>query len=186
VVLRAAQRLHALAVLGRARIDVLRDRRRADERDGADEGSSRIASTASLSPWTTFRMPAGSPASANASAIQTPPRVALAGLEDDGVAGGDGGRHHPQRHHRREVERRDARDDADRLTHLVHVDAGGDLLGVLALEVVHEARAELDVLEPRATSPRASGTVLPCSAVMMRASSSAREATISRRRNITC
>ncbi len=34
-------------------------------------GSSRIASTASLSPWTTFRMPAGSPASSNASASQT-------------------------------------------------------------------------------------------------------------------
>ena len=34
-------------------------------------GSSRIASTASLSPWTTLKMPSGSPASRNASASQT-------------------------------------------------------------------------------------------------------------------
>ena len=34
-------------------------------------GSSSSASTASLSPWTTFRMPSGSPASAKASASHT-------------------------------------------------------------------------------------------------------------------
>ena len=39
---------------------------------------------------------------------------------------------------------------------------------------------------PRATSPIASGTVLPCSDVMMRASSSERVAMISRKRKSTC
>ena len=36
VVLRAAERLHALPVRGAGRVDVLRDRRRADEADGGD------------------------------------------------------------------------------------------------------------------------------------------------------
>jgi hypothetical protein len=51
-------------------------------------------------------------------------RVLLARLEDEGVAAGDRRRAHPQWNHRREVERRDARDDADRLADRVHVHAG--------------------------------------------------------------
>ena len=36
-------------------------------------------------------------------------------LQDEGVSAGDGEREHPHRHHRREIERRDARANAQRL-----------------------------------------------------------------------
>ena len=43
VVLRAAERLHALAVRRGGRVDVFRDRRRADERDRLDVGMLRAS-----------------------------------------------------------------------------------------------------------------------------------------------
>ena len=63
VVLGAAQRLHALAVLRAGLVDVACDRRRADERDGGHAGWSSSASTATLSPCTTLNTPSGRPAS---------------------------------------------------------------------------------------------------------------------------
>ena len=74
-------------------------------------------------------------------------RVLLGRLEDERVAGRDGGREHPHRDHRREVERGDARHDAERLADLVDVDAGARLLGEPALEQVRDAARELEVLE---------------------------------------
>ena len=56
-------------------------------------------------------------------------------------------REHPHRHHRREVERRDAGHDAERLADLVDVDAARDLLAEAALEQVRDAARELEVLE---------------------------------------
>ena len=44
----------------------------------------------------------------------------------------------------REVERRDAGDDAERLAHRPVVDAGRDLVGVVALEQLRDAAGELD------------------------------------------
>src|SRR6266511_3833238 len=73
-------------------------------------------------------------------------RVPLARLENEGVAAGDRDRVHPHRHHRREVERRDAGADAQRLAEGVRVDAAGDLVGVGALEQVRDAAGELDDL----------------------------------------
>ena len=61
---------------------------------------------------------------------------------------GDRGREHPHRDHRREVERRDPGDDAERLADLVDVDAGRDLLAEAALEEVRDAARELEVLDP--------------------------------------
>ncbi len=55
-------------------------------------------------------------------------REPAGGLEDEGVAGGDRHRSHPQRHHHGKVKRGDARDDADRLPEGEHVDPGGDLV----------------------------------------------------------
>ena len=75
-------------------------------------------------------------------------RVPLGGLEHEGVAAGDGVGQHPERDHHREVERRDAGDDAQRLEHGVDVHAGGHLGRVRALEQVRDAAGELDVLEP--------------------------------------
>ena len=51
---------------------------------------------------------------------------------------------HPHRHHHREVERRDAGDDAERLAHRPVVDPGRDLVGVVALEQLRDAARELD------------------------------------------
>ena len=74
-------------------------------------------------------------------------RVPLAGLEDEGVAAGDGHREHPHRHHGREVERRDAGDHAERLPEGERVDVGGHLVGEVALEQARDAARELDDLE---------------------------------------
>ncbi|MNZ71769.1 hypothetical protein D3C78_901350 [compost metagenome] len=74
-------------------------------------------------------------------------RVLLGGLEDEGVAGGDGHREHPQRDHRREVERGDAGAHAQRLQQGVGVDAAGDVVGQLAELQVADAGGVLDHLQ---------------------------------------
>ena len=107
-----------------------------------------MASTASLSPLTTLRMPAGRPASMNSSAM----RIGTPGSRSDGfrmkaLPQAIAGRDLPQRDHGREVERRDAGDDAERLAHRIDVDAGAGAVGELALHQVRRADAELDHLE---------------------------------------
>ncbi len=74
-------------------------------------------------------------------------RVLLGRLEDERVAAREGVAEHPHRHHGREVERRDARHDAQRLADLVHVDARRGLLAEPALQQVRHAARELEVLE---------------------------------------
>ncbi len=74
--------------------------------------------------------------------------VALAGLQNEGVAAGDGDAEHPHRDHRGEVERGDARDDAERLTHRIDVDSGPGPLSVLALEHMRDAAGEFDDFKP--------------------------------------
>ncbi len=93
--------------------------------------------------------------------------VALRRLQDEGVAAGERDREHPHRHHRREVERRDAGAHAERLAHRPAVDAAADLLGELALQQMRDAAGELDDLECRASPrPAASDSTLPCSSVI--------------------
>ena len=75
-------------------------------------------------------------------------RVLLAGLEHEGVAGGDRVGEHPHGHHGGEVEGRNACHDTEWLAQGVDVDAGGHLLAVGALEHLGDATGELDVLEP--------------------------------------
>ena len=74
-------------------------------------------------------------------------RVLLRGLEDEGVAAGERHREHPQRHHRREIERRDAGAHAERLAERQQIDAGADVLAELALEQLRDAAGELDHLD---------------------------------------
>ena len=72
VVLGPAERLDALSVGGAARVDILRDVGLLPTKLIALTSSwSRIASTISLSPWTTLRMPSGRPASFISSARRT-------------------------------------------------------------------------------------------------------------------
>ena len=76
-------------------------------------------------------------------------------------------------HHRREVERRDAGDDAERLADRVDVDAGRRLLGEARPSAACGIpQANSITSSPRATSPSASERTLPCSAVRIRAISS--------------
>ena len=51
---------------------------------------------------------------------------------------------HPQRHHRREVERRDADADADRMADGFAIDVAGDVLERLAHDQRRHAAGELD------------------------------------------
>ncbi len=91
-------------------------------------GCCSSASTATLSPLTTLNTPGGSPASASHCASNSPGAgIALRGLEDEGVAADQRHRKHPQRHHGRKVERRDAGGHAQRLAQRVAVDARADV-----------------------------------------------------------
>ena len=117
VVLRAAEGLHALAMLRRVFVDVAGDRRAADE---ADRGNIRVLDQAidrDLVAVHDVEHAGGQARFGEELGAEHRDRgIALAGLEHEGVPAGDGHRVHPHRHHRREVERRDASDDADGLT----------------------------------------------------------------------
>ena len=77
-------------------------------------------------------------------------RVPFRGIEDECIVGGDGHRRHPQRHHHREVEWGDPGNHPQRLTERVHVDPGGDLVGVFTLELFDDPAGELGHLKPAA------------------------------------
>ena len=107
-----------------------------------------MASTASLSPLTTLRMPAGR--SGLDHQFREPHRhagIALGRLQDESVAAGDGRAELPHRDHRREIERRDAGDDAERLAHRIEIDVGSGAVGELALHQMRNAAGEFDHLD---------------------------------------
>ncbi|OEI69327.1 hypothetical protein Cus16_1169 [Curtobacterium sp. ER1/6] len=149
VVLRAAEGLHALAVLRPRLVHVLRDRGRPDERDRLDVRAGEEAVDGLLVAVEHREDAVGQ--SCLPELLREPDRrarVLLARLEHDGVAGRDRDRQEPQRHHGREVERRDDADDAERLADRVDVDAGRHLVGELALHQRGDARRELHDLLP--------------------------------------
>ena len=74
-------------------------------------------------------------------------RIALGWLQDEGIAAGNRWRSFPERDHGREIERRDAGDDAQRLAHGVEVDPRPSAFGVLALEQLRNAAGELNHLD---------------------------------------
>ena len=112
-------------------------------------GCSSSASTATLSPWTTLKTPSGTPASFSSSAVKTDADGSFSdGLSTNVLPHASAGAHIHIGHHRREVERRDAGDDAERLADRVDVDARRGLLGEAALQQRRDPAAELDHLEP--------------------------------------
>jgi hypothetical protein len=114
-------------------------------------GCDSSASTATLSPCTTLKTPSGRPACFSRSAMKSAGAgVAFARLQDEGVAAGQRHREHPARHHAREVEGCDAGHYAQRLAQRPVVDAGGDLVGVVALEQLRDAAGELDDVDAAA------------------------------------
>ncbi|MDF9754931.1 hypothetical protein OKW51_001894 [Pseudomonas hunanensis] len=132
VVLGAHHRLHALAVLAAQVVDVGADLGRANERDrldirvGADAIDHLLAAMHHVEH-------AGRHASLQRQLDQHHgrQRVLLGRFEHEGVAADDGHREHPQRDHRREVERGDAGAHADRLAQGIGIDAAGDVFGEL-------------------------------------------------------
>ena len=173
MVLGAAEALRALAVRRGGRVDVLRDVGAADEADGLDVGVVEQRVDGFLVALHHLEH-AGREAGLEEQFGQ-PHRhrgVALGGLEDEGVAACQGGAGLPQRDHRREVERGDAGDHAERLADRVDVDAATGALGELALEQVRDADGELDDLDAALDVAVESGTVLPCSMDSSSASSS--------------
>ena len=151
VVLRPAQGLDALAVRGGGLVDVLGDRGGADEGDAVHVRVGQEAVDGFLVAVQDLEDAVGQAGLLPQLGQQhRGGGVALGGLEDEGVAGGDRHRRHPQRHHDREVERGDAGDDAERLAEGEDVDPGGDLVRVVALEQLRDAAGELDDLQAAA------------------------------------
>ncbi|MGY4375356.1 hypothetical protein ACVWZ3_002995 [Bradyrhizobium sp. i1.3.6] len=144
VVLGPAETLAALAGLGCALIDVLRDRRGADEADGLDIGIVEDGVDS-------FLVAVDDVEDASRQARldhqlgehHRHAGVALGRLQDEGVAAGDGRGKLPHRDHRREVERRNARNDAERLAHGIDVDPGAGAFGIFALHQMRDAAGEL-------------------------------------------
>ena len=148
VVLRTAERLHPLAVPRAGLIDVARDRRAADERHRVDIGMGEDRVHRFGVALDDRDDPVGEAGLGHQlGEADRGGRILLGRLQHEGVPAGDGVGQHPQRHHHREVERRDAGHDPERLQQGVHVDPGGDLGAVGSLQQVRDAAGELHALE---------------------------------------
>ena len=148
VVLGAAQRLHPLIVRRALVIDVLGDRRGADEadrldvrvpQDRVDRFLVAVDDVENALRQSGFQQQLGQQERRGG--------IALAGLQDEAVAAGQRNGEHPHRHHGRKVERRDAGDHAQRLAQRVAVHAGSDAVGELALQKLRDAAGELHHLD---------------------------------------
>ncbi len=148
VVLGAAQGLDALALGRAAGIDVLGDGGGANEAQRLDLGGVDQAVHGFLVAMHHVQYPLGQPSFFEQLGDgQGGTGVALAGLEDEGIAAGDGQRIHPQRHHGREVEGGDAGHHAQGLEVGPGVDAGTSIGVVLALEQLGGGSGVFDVLD---------------------------------------
>ncbi|MNF79361.1 hypothetical protein D3C84_615730 [compost metagenome] len=148
VVLRAAQGLHAFAMASTGLVDVIGDRR------GADEGHRFHIRVDQQRIDRLFVALHHVEHAVRQTGLfqqirheQAGARIGRAWLENEGVARRDRHREHPHRHHHREVERRDAGHHAQGLAQGPVVDVGRDLLGVVALEQLRDAAGELDDLD---------------------------------------
>ncbi len=148
MVLRAAERLHALAGLRPGLVDVAGDRRRADEADGRDawvleDGVDRdLVSVDDVEH--TVRKAGFLEELGHENRCR---RVLLGRLQDERVSAGDRRCPHPHGHHRGEVEGGDPGDDSERLADRIDVDPGRDLLRVAALQELGDPADVLDHLD---------------------------------------
>ena len=148
VVLGAAQGLHALAVLAAFAVDVFGNGGGADKAHGLDAGVLQqrvhgqlvaVDHVQHARRKACFQRQLGDEQGAG--------RIALGGLEHEGVAAGHGHGPHPQRHHGREVEGRDACGDPQGLELAPAVDAGAHVAAVLALEQLGRVAGVFHVLD---------------------------------------
>ena len=129
-------------------INVPGHRGRADERDRAHQGMRQERIDALLVAVHDVEDPLGQPRLHQQLAQPDGrQRDLFRGLQDERVAADDRDREHPERDHRREVERRDARADADRVADRLAVDLPGDVRQRLAHDQAGHAAGELDDLD---------------------------------------
>ena len=133
VVLGAGEGLHTLHLCAAGAVNVLADGHRTDKGNGANvrmgEQGVDLFATAVQHLQYAFRCAGFDKQLGQAIGGH---RVLFRGLEDKGVTGGDGQREHPQRNHRREVERGDAQAYAQGLHPTGGVDTASDVLHGLA------------------------------------------------------
>lgn len=148
VVLGAAQRLHPFVLRAAGVIDVFRHRRRTDEayRFDAPVMQQRLHRFAIAVDH--VEHPRRQPGFRRQPCdIQRGGRHALGRLQHESVAARHRHRPHPQRHHRREVERRDARHHPQRLKLAPAVDARAGLFAVFALQQFRHIAGVFDILD---------------------------------------
>ena len=148
VVLGAPQRLHPLARGAAGPVDVLSHGRGTDKADCLHGGMhqqciDRLAFAVDHVEGTRRQARLGEQPGKR----QRRGRRLLRGLQYKGIAADQRQREHPQRHHRRKVERRDPGHDAQRLKLRPAVEARRDILHVLALEQLGRGAGVLDNLD---------------------------------------
>jgi len=145
MVLGAAHGLDALMIGGARLIDIVCDVGRTDEADGMDQRMGQDGVHRRLVAVHHVQHAVRRPGLQHQfGQTDRHRRIALGRFQNEGVAHRDGHAEHPHRDHGREVERGDARDDAQRLAHRVNVDAGTRAPGVFALQRMRDAAGELD------------------------------------------
>ena len=149
VVLCPAQRLHPLAGLRTAPVDILGHRRRSHEAHRRDPRIVEQRIHRKLVSLHHGEHPVGQAGLLQQQRqLDAQPRIALGRLEDKAVAAGQRHREHPHGDHGGEVERRDARHHAQRLADRKRVDVAPHAFGVFALEQLRDATGELHHFQP--------------------------------------
>jgi hypothetical protein len=143
-----ADPLDALALSATVRIDVSSNRRRADKTDRFDGGivQNRVDR---LSVAINDVEHAGRKPGLDKQFGQTHRyrRIAFGRLEDKSVAAGQRRADLPERDHRREVERCDARDNTERLPHGIHIDVRARAVAEFPFHQVRRAGAKFDDIQ---------------------------------------
>ena len=149
MVLRAAERLDPLAVGRAGLVDVAGHGRAADERHRVDVGVRQQGVHRLAVALDDVEDAVGEAGLLDQLGQNERGRGVLLGrLQDERVAARQRVGQHPQRDHDREVERGDAGDHADGLSHRVNVEAARHLRAVRALQELGDTARELDALEP--------------------------------------
>ena len=148
VILGAAEGLYPLAVGGTGSIHIAGDRGRADKGDRLHVAVRQQRIDGGLVAVDDVQHAVGQAGLLEQlGQEQRGRRIAFGRFQHIGVAAHDRHRKHPQRHHGREIEWRDAGADADRLAQRVAVDAAADVFGKLGFQQMRGAAGEFDHLD---------------------------------------
>ncbi|RMQ87151.1 hypothetical protein ALP97_200313 [Pseudomonas salomonii] len=148
MVLRPAQRLHAFAALGRFGIDVLGNRRRPHKTQGFDFRRFNQRIHSALVPVHHAQHAFGQTGFLQQLRDQQRGTwITLRWFQDETVTAHDRQRVHPQRHHRREVERSNTRHHTQRLEIRPRINVRPHVTAVLALENLRRRACVFDVLD---------------------------------------